>query len=85
MLEEIREKLEAEIGQLVHELNVILPHRIIQGHWCRLGAASLSWAEGSASGVAISLVCIVSKEGLLFHPVLLGSLSSAQVFELAGS
>ena len=28
MLEEIREKLEAEIGQLVHELNVILPHRI---------------------------------------------------------
>lgn len=64
---------------------VILPHRIIQGHWCRLGAASLSWAEGSASGVAITLVCIVSKEGLLFHPVLLGSLSSALVFELAGS
>ncbi len=28
MLEEIREKLEAEIAQLVHELNVILPHRI---------------------------------------------------------
>ena len=28
MLEEIREKLEAEIGQLVHELNVFLPHRI---------------------------------------------------------
>ena len=28
MLEEIREKLEAELGQLVHELNVILPHRI---------------------------------------------------------
>ena len=28
MLEEIREKLEAEIEQLVHELNVILPHRI---------------------------------------------------------
>jgi transcription elongation factor GreA len=28
MLEEIREKLEAEIGQLVHELNIILPHRI---------------------------------------------------------
>ncbi len=28
MLEEIRDKLEAEIGQLVHELNVLLPHRI---------------------------------------------------------
>jgi transcription elongation factor GreA len=28
MLEEIREKLEAEIAQLVHELNIILPHRI---------------------------------------------------------
>ena len=28
MLEEIRERLEAEIGQLVHELNIVLPHRI---------------------------------------------------------
>ena len=28
MLEEIREKLEAEMGQLMHELNVVLPQRI---------------------------------------------------------